>query len=202
MKKLPLFLILLICIASCNTNSKTKIVDGEKQKTSDTVFNAKIQGVFFDTPFGSSKAEVIKNFKNHGLRFINYTSTETLLHFSPQRGKYFSFGNMSWEMVDVEVSNDKFYFIRFMNTSEDKATTIQAYENLLATVSAKYEMMEETPEDTMIYRVAAGYTESIPHRVVIVSCFKYETISRKMLQGISLEYADGKFYEDEVSDEL
>lgn len=191
-----------VLIISCNTGSKTKISDGVKEKTQDTVFNEKIQGVFFDTPFGASKEDVIKNFEAHGLNYIKYTSTETLLHFGPRRGKYFSFGNMSWELLDVMMSNDKFFHIRFMSPSEDKATTINAYDNVLSIVSSKYEMMEEVPEDTMVYKIAAGYTKNHPRRVVVVSCFKYESVSRRMLQGFSLEYADERFYNNEVSDEL
>jgi hypothetical protein len=54
----------------------------------------------------------------------------------------------------------------------------------------------------MVYKIAAGYTKNHPRRVVVVSCFKYESVSRRMLQGFSLEYVDERFYNNEVSDEL
>ena len=64
MKKTILILsILLVSICSCVNSNK-----GSKSQYSstaeDTLYNDNIQGVFFDTPFGASKKEVINNFES------------------------------------------------------------------------------------------------------------------------------------------
>ncbi len=201
MKKYILLILVTLCMVSCNSNKKTTYVNGEKQETRDTIFNDKIQGVFFDTPFGASKEEVIKNFKAHDLVFNDVTSSNALLHFYNRHGRFYTFGNMQWEMLDVYMSNGKFYGINFMNYSEDKAAAIENYDNILKAVSAKYNMMEREPQDTTTYKLSSGYTKSFPRRVVTVACYRYESISKKILQGISLTYDDEES-ESEVSDEL
>lgn len=201
MKKLLVVFLAAICMVSCNSKSKTAVINGVKQATSDTAFNEKIQGVFFDTPFGARKDEVIKNFKAHNLFLNKQTSSDAVLHFFPIGSKFYTFGNMTWEMLDVYLSNGKFYAINFMNYSEDKASAIEEYDDILDAVSAKYDMMEREAEDTTIYRLSTGYTKPHPRRTVTVACYRYESISKTILQGVSLAYFDEQ-YNNEVSDEL
>lgn len=194
MKKLLSIVFVFAIIVSCN--NKTKVVGGVKEKTYDTAFNEKIQGMFFGVSFGDNKEEVISKLKAHDFAYDNYSSSDVLLHFRSKNEKYFSFGNMPWEMLDISTSSDKFYHIRFMNSSEDKATVISSYEHVLSTVSAKYKMMEETPKDSTVYRLSVGYTRGHPRRLVIVSCFRYESLSKHILQGYTLEYSDEESYSD------
>ena len=106
---------------------------------------------------------------------------------------------MAWEMLDVSLYNDKFCSIRFMNSSDDKVSVIKQYDSILSAISMKYKMTEETPSDTTLYKVSIGYSKI--KRIVSVSCFRYETVSKNIMQGVTLDYSDGNFY-NEVSDEL
>lgn len=189
-------LVLVVSICSCNKNGGNS---NDKEEKKDTLYNDNIQSTFFDAPFGSSKKDVIAKFEEHGFIVNKYTSTDALVHFQPSTGSRFTFGNMPWEMLDASFINDKFYHIRFMNASDDKASAIQIYENVLSNLSAKYKMTNEEPSDTTCYRVSVGYSKQ--KRIVFVACYRYETTSHTIMQGISLEYQDGSFA-NEVSDEL
>ncbi len=198
MKKLFVLLIVsCICICSCKkSNNSANSSNTVKQ---DTVYNENIQSVFFDTPFGASKEEVIKKFKLHDFIPYTQTSSDALIHFHPIQSQKYSFGNMTWDMLDVGFVNGKFNYIRFMNASKDKVSAIQNYENVLSSVSAKYEMMEQVPEDTTFYKMSIAYSKV--NRYVSVYCFRYETISKEIRIGTVLEYLDRSF-NNEVSDEL
>ena len=50
-----------VCLFSCKNG-----IIGKSSTKVDTVLNAKIQDTFFDTKFGASREEVIKNFAKHG----------------------------------------------------------------------------------------------------------------------------------------
>ena len=198
MKKLFVLLIVsCICICSCKkSNNSANSSNTVKQ---DTVYNENIQSVFFDTPFGASKEEVIKKFKLHDFIPYTQTSSDALIHFHPIQSQKYSFGNMTWDMLDVGFVNGKFNYIRFMNASKDKVSAIQNYENVLSSVSAKYEMMEQVPEDTTFYKMSIAYSKV--NRYVSVYCFRYETIAKEIRIGTVLEYLDRSF-NNEVSDEL
>ena len=198
MKKVFVLLIVsCICICSCKkSNNSANSSNTVKQ---DTVYNENIQSVFFDTPFGASKEEVIKKFKLHDFIPYTQTSSDALIHFHPIQSQKYSFGNMTWDMLDVGFVNGKFNYIRFMNASKDKVSAIQNYENVLSSVSAKYEMMEQVPEDTTFYKMSIAYSKV--NRYVSVYCFRYETISKEIRIGTVLEYLDRSF-NNEVSDEL
>lgn len=198
MKKLFVLLIVsCICICSCKkSNNSANSSNTVKQ---DTVYNENIQSVFFDTPFGASKEEVIKKFKLHDFIPDTQTSSDALIHFHPIQSQNYSFGNMTWDMLDVGFVNGKFNYIRFMNASKDKVSAIQNYENVLSSVSAKYEMMEQVPEDTTFYKMSIAYSKV--NRYVSVYCLRYETISKEIMIGTVLEYLDRSF-NNEVSDEL
>lgn len=197
---ISLFAVAAIMVA-CNSKHQTVTVNGEKKTTRDTIFNENIQTTFFGASFGDTKEEVVNAFAAHGLVEDKYSSSESLAHFFPKKGKYLSFGNLNWEMVDVGFSNDTFYYIRFMSPCENKVTAIQNYETVLTAVSAKYSMMEEEPEDTTVYKISAAYSKTHPRRTMYVSAFKYESISGNIFNGTILEYGDGD-YEDNVSAEL
>ena len=203
MKKLFILMIIAgcICICSCN-NSKNGSNNNSNSSSSaikDTVYNENIQSVFFDTPFGASKEDVIKNFKTHNFIPYTQTSSDALIHFHPIQSQKYSFGNMTWDMLDVGFVNGKFNYIRFMNASKDKVSAIQNYENVLSAVSAKYEMMEQAPNDTTFYKLSIAYSKV--NRFVFVYCFRYETVTNEIRIGTVLEYLD-KNFNNEVSEEL
>lgn len=192
-------MLLTICLPSCNKKESPKANDiGKVAK--DTLWNDNIQGEFFGTKFGASKAELIKNFRNHGLILNTYASTDALLHFSSSKGKFKTFGGMNWEIIDVNLNNNgKFVRISFMNASDDKASALQTYNDILSTVSHKYQFMDIETTDTTMYAAAVAFSKL--ERVAAISCFRYETINHQIKIGTILEYVDYSF-ENEVSDEL
>ena len=203
MNKIVISLIFVSCICLCsckNINKNANAISNSSNTTvQDTVYNENIQNVFFDTPFGASQEEVIKNFEKHGFLPIKLTSTDVLIHFNYIRGQNYSFGNMSWDMLDVGFNNGKFNSIYFINSSKDKATAFHNYESILSHVSAKYKMIEQIPQDTTIYKMSIGLSKG--NRFVFVFCSRYETIQEKIKIGTVLQYYD-RNYDNEVSDEL
>ncbi len=194
---IPLIVASCICICSCKNSNNS--ANSSNTADQDTVYNENIQSVFFDTPFGANKEEVIKKFKIHDFIPHTQTSSDAFIHFLPRSSQKYSFGNMTWDMLDVGFVNGKFTYIRFMNASKDKVSAIHNYENVLSSVSAKYEMMEQIPEDTTIYKMSIGYSKV--NRLISVYCFRYETISKEIRIGTVLQYYD-KNFDNEVSDEL
>lgn len=59
MKKLLSIVFVFAIIVSCN--NKTKVVGGVKEKTYDTAFNEKIQGMFFGFPLEIIKRKLLVN---------------------------------------------------------------------------------------------------------------------------------------------
>ena len=197
MKKLFTFFVLFGAMAfviGCHSGDGTGA-----SSSNDTLYNDSIQGVFFDTPFGASREILISNFLNHGLAVINDYSTNEEIHFYPINGNLFSFGNMTWEMVDVLFSNGKFCVIRFQNAGNDKAEALNDYDYVLSKVSAKYKMSESEIQDTTVYKASYGVSKN--NRVVSVRCYRYESFSKKIMQGVELRYRDDNIA-NKVSDEL
>ena len=206
MKKIIFQFVLLsltIVMVSCSSESKPKASSEKKEesKQPEIVYNDSIQKTFFGVSFGANRKEVIQKMREHHLYFDSYNSTETTLRFSSSQGRVFTFGGMSWEMLDIGLSNSRFYYIRFMNAHNDKAAALQSFDNLLSTVSTKYGMNEIPPKDSTEYKKSAGYSKRDPHHEVVVKAYRYESIGKKILNGVSLEYFDTD-YKSTVSDEL
>ena len=192
---------LTIMLCSCVNSSKGSSSNIEEQQKvkKDTLYNDSIQGVFFGTPFGASKEEVVKNLEGHGFVLNRYESSDVLLDFFPTQGSRFSFGNISWKMLDVLLSNNKFYYIRFINTNNDKASALSQFDEVFHAVSAKYYLNDYASGDTTIYKMSVGYTKM--QRGVFVICRRYESTAGNIIYGTMLEYLDNNYYK-EVSDEL
>ena len=88
-----------------------------------------------------------------------------------------------------------------MNAFKDKAAAINEYEGLLSTVSSKYEMMEEDPKDSTIYKISRGYSKKDARHYIVTSVFRYESVGRDIFNGVTLDYYD-EDYQSSVSDEL
>ena len=190
-----LFGFTLVTTTSCSSGKGNKVIS-EDEKPVD---NDSIQSVFFNTPFGSSKDDVIKNFTEHDLMCQKYVSTDEGLHFVSKSGRYFSFGGMNWEMCNVILCNNKFSGIRFYNASNDKAEALKSYEQLHSTVSGKYNLNDVEVSDTTIYAWSTGICEK-QNRIINVSCYRYETITKDIMIGVELSYYDKNYVS--VSDEL
>jgi hypothetical protein len=182
MKKLFLLLALSLFMVSC----------GEKIAYNDT-----IQDTFFGVKFGASKEKVIKAFEEQGLYLDKRYSSNEFLNFEPY-GKYFSFGGMNWEFVNVLLSNGKFSGIQFLCTPNSKETALEWYDGVLEEVSSKYNIAERPIEDENIYKKSGGCTKD--GKYFVVCCFKEESVAGMIRNYVVLEYGDEKF--QGVSNEL
>ena len=172
-----------ISFISCNSN---KTASNTEQL--DTVWNEKVQDSFFGLTLGDS-AEVdfiVANLQNKGFYFSNDCSSNTLLHFRSANSQYFSFGGLTWEMLDISIENNVLQKITFMNSSLDKAGAIGNYDGIKSAVDAKYSPTERILNDTTIYKKTSYFGRNGVS--VNVSCFRYETISKKIMIGTTLSY--------------
>ena len=170
-------------------------------KQTKEVFNDSIQGTFFGVSFGADKKELVNKFAERKLVPNPYISTEDFLSFQPIGGRRFSFGGLSWESLNVGMSNGKFFAISFYNTLKDKAEAIREGKLLIESISAKYKMIKEEPKDSFTYIIYRGKSIKESGRDVVVHVCRYEGADKKIYYGTFLQYLDRK-YEGTVSDEL
>lgn len=185
---------MIVYLASCNGKASS-----EQSTKIDTLWNDKVQNVFFDTPFGASKDEVIKNFAKHGFSVMKKISNDKTLHFAYNKSKYYSFGGMSWEMLNVSLTNGKFSYITFYNASRDKSDAISKYNSLVDEVSKKYKLTCVECEDSTVYGKVVVFSKS--GNKAEVSCDRSESVNKNIFFYVSLSYCDTNL-ENEVSDEL
>ncbi|MEE0936742.1 MAG: hypothetical protein UIG52_01810 [Bacteroidales bacterium] len=182
MKKLFLFLTLSLCMLSCGK---------------EIAYNDTIQDTFYGVKFGASREELINAFQKQGLYLNKSVSTNDFLQFVPY-GRYFSFGGMDWQFVNVGLSNGKFWNIGFYLTPENKETALERYEGVLEQVSSKYNVAERPIEDENLYKKSGGRTKD--GRYIVVGCYKDESFDGEMRYYVTLEYGNEKF--EGVSNEL
>lgn len=198
MKSIFLYLSIVVCLLanfSCGNHSKTE----NAQKEIDTIWNEKVQDTFFCATFGDSVPKVIDQLSENGFYLLEDVSSKSLLHFRARQGKYFTFGNMTWEMLDIGAENGIFNYIRFLNAGEDKASALSGYNSLKNTIAAKYGLTESTIQDTTVYAKSSIFGKNQTRAEV--ACYRYETISNTIRIGVELEYwSDKKF--TSVSDDL
>ena len=195
MKSIFLYLSIVVCLLanySCGNHSKTE----NAKKEVDTIWNEKVQDTFFGATFGDS---VIDQLSANGFYLVEDVSSESLLHFRARQGKYFTFGNMTWEMLDIGAENGIFNYIRFVNASEDKASALSAYNSLKNTIAAKYGLTESTIQDTTVYAKSSIFGKN--QTSASVSCYRYETTSNTIMIGVELGYWSNKTFTS-VSDDL
>lgn len=205
MKTSRLLLILLLLattmnLFSCKNSNSGKVSYSYKDSFQvDTLWNEKVQNVFFDTPFGASKQEVIKNFAKHGFTYNRTFSGEERLVFDYRGAKYYNFGGMSWELLDVYFNNGKFTAISFYTPYKDKAEAISGYENIADVLSKKYYLTTTEPDDSTVYGIQCALSKS--NIIAQVRCYRYESVGKEIFYSTELFYADENI-EYEVSDEL
>ncbi|WP_407405667.1 hypothetical protein [Sodaliphilus sp.] len=187
MKKILLLISLFlgITLISCN-NKGANSKNNKSEEELDTIWNDRVQETFFDVTFGDSINDVIAKLEKHGFYYKKSNSTDVLLHFSSKEKRFFSFGNMNWEMLDIFASNGRFDGIRFMNASDDKASALNNYNNIKIAIENKYSLTEVTLNDTTIYASSMVFGKN--QTVAEVSCYRYETISGNIKIGTDLTY--------------
>ena len=212
MKKLFTFFALfcsLMLAVGCGSGSGSKSESKPESKSNSTedYMNEKIQNVFFDTPFGASREELIRNFAKHGFDVNKKISTEDLVSFYPvdttsyyrTSKKFYSFGGRSWKYLTVFINNGKFSVIKFQTSYNDKAAALGDFESLLSDISKKYNVSEAEPRDTTVYKVHFGSDKQ--NREVEVYCERGESVGGDLYYYVILRYEDLNISK-EVSDEL
>lgn len=195
MKKVLLFNLTLLIVAfviGCNESKSDSNV-------SDKNMNDSIQNTFFGASFGDTKEEVSSCFEKHGLISTPFISNDNVLQFVSAESGFFSFGNMSWQLMNVGLKNNQFYQISFYTPVKEKQSAVSNYDDILSALSKKYIMSEEEPEDTTTYSKSVGFGKN--NCRVIVSCGRYESLGHEMWYAAFLSYIDDRIA-DEQSDEL
>lgn len=183
--------------SSCKWNVKNNSSSEDSTKV-DTLWNAKVQDTFFDTKFGASREEVIKNFAKHGFTLDKEVSREDFLAFDYSKNVY-NFGGMIWESLSVGIVNGKFQCIEFYTPTKDKATAFSNYNSIVDAISEKYQLTSVEPKDSTVYAKKCAFSKS-PYEAG-VGIYRYESISKEIYYAAILGYKDNSITE-EVSDEL
>lgn len=183
--KVFILICLLVGIAfnSCNCNKTTS-----SKEQLDTVWNEKVQDTFYGLVLGNTipLAVIVKTLENQGFYYQRQYSSEENLCFRAQQSRYFTFGGLTWEMLNIERHGDVLNSVCFMNSSIDKASSLGIYNNIKAAVEAKYSPSTIITTDTTVY--ARTYYLGRNRVCATLSCFRYETIGRKIMIGTSLVY--------------
>lgn len=166
---------------------------GNKQTTSgkdklDTVWNERVQDTFYGLVLGkeASVDKIVTTLESHGFYWTKQYSTDELLHFRSRQSQYFSFGGLSWQMLDVERTNNILSAVRFMNSGLDKAAALSTYKNIKIAMEAKYSPSAIATTDTTIY--AETYYLGRNKVYSTLSCFRYEAVEKKIMIGTRLVY--------------
>lgn len=171
-----------IVFNSCNSNKTTS-----NKEELDTVWNEKVQDSFYGLRLGTTASieQISKVLEKQGFYFVREYSSDELLHFRLQQSKYFSFGGLSWEILDIRRTNNILTSICFMNTHLDKAESLEHYNNVKNAVETKYRPTVIIPKDTATYAQTIYFGKNAG---ATISCFRYETVSKKIMIGTTLSY--------------
>ena len=162
------------------------------QEEKESKFSQKIQDTFFGVKFGTSSSDVIVAFENEELYFVEDFSSKDRLVFTSSKNPDvgLTFGRMTWHYVEVYLSNDTFYRIKFSYSPEHKETALKQFESMLSKLSSKYKMHEMPIEDKNTYKDYAAIDKE--DKIVGISYSKNEGISGKFNYYVELEYVDIK----------
>lgn len=170
-------------LCSCNGNKTTS-----DKKELDTVWNEKVQNSFYGLKLGTpvSVDQIVNTIENQGFYFNKEYSTDEVLHFRARQSRYFTFGGLSWEMLDIYRKGDVLQVICFINSSLDKAESIQNYNNIKNAIENKYLPTSVQPRDTTTYAQTRYFGKN--EIGATVSCYRYETVSKNIMIGTTLSY--------------
>lgn len=173
-----------IIFNSCNSNKTTS-----NKEELDTVWNEKVQNSFYDLKLGTptSVEQIVNSLEKHGFYFIKGYSTDESLHFRFHESQYFTFGGLTWEMLDIYREGDVLQAVYFRNSSLDKAESIQNYNYIKDAIENKYLPTSVQPKDTTIYEKTLYFGRNNVRAAV--SCYRYETVTKKIMIGTELSYS-------------
>lgn len=161
-------------VASC----KDKQTSSNRGKL-DTVWNEKVQDTFYGLRLGDSLDvnTIVSVLNSHGFWFNKKYSTENRLEFSSRQSQYFTFGGLGFEMLSISMNDGIFTSVRFMNSSKDKASSLDVYSGIKNTMDSKYSPTSVTLNDSTVYAVTRYYGKN--KVCAVVSCFRYESVEKK-----------------------
>lgn len=191
-----IYLLIGIFINSCNSNKTTS-----NKEELDTVWNEKVQDSFYGLKLGTptSVEQIVNSLENHRFYFVKEYSTDEILHFRTLQSQYFTFGGLSWEMLDIYRKGDVLQAVSFRNCSLDKAESIQNYNNIKNAIENKYLPTSVQPKDTTTYAQTRYFGKN--NIGITVSCYRYETVKKKIMIGTGLTYCTMKHI-NQSNDEL
>lgn len=177
-------LLIEISFISCNSNKTAS-----NTEELDTVWNEKVQNSFYDLKLGTptSVEQIVNSLEKHGFYFIKEYSTDESLHFRFHESQYFTFGGLTWEMLDIYREGDVLQAVYFRNSSLDKAESIQNYNYIKDAIENKYLPTSVQPKDTTIYEKTLYFGRNNVRAAV--SCYRYETVTKKIMIGTELSYS-------------
>ena len=177
-------LLIEISFISCNSNKTAS-----NTEELDTVWNEKVQNSFYDLKLGTptSVEQIVNSLEKHGFYFIKEYSTDESLHFRFHESQYFTFGGLTWEMLDIYREGDVLQAVYFRNSSLDKAESIQNYNYIKDAIENKYLPTSVQPKDTTIYEKTLYFGRNNVRAAV--SCYIYETVTKKIMIGTELSYS-------------
>ena len=172
-----------IVFNSCNSNKTTS-----NKEELDTVWNEKVQNSFYDLKLGTptSVEQIVNSLEKHGFYFIKEYSTDESLHFRFLESQYFTFGGLTWEMLDIYREGDVLQTVYFRNSSLDKAESIQNYNYIKDAIENKYLPTSVQPKDTTTYEKTLYFGRN--NVGATISCFRYETVSKEIMISTTLSY--------------
>ena len=172
-----------IVFNSCNSNKTTS-----NKEELDTVWNEKVQNSFYDLKLGTptSVEQIVNSLEKQGFYFVKEYSTDELLHFGFRQSQYFTFGGLSWEILDIYRKGDVLQAVAFKNCSLDKAESIQDYNNIKNAIENKYLPTSVQPKDTTTYEKTLYFGRN--NVGATISCYRYETVSKKIMISTTLSY--------------
>lgn len=177
-------LLIEISFISCNSNKTAS-----NTEELDTVWNEKVQNSFYDLKLGTptSVEQIVNSLEKHGFYFIKEYSTDESLHFRFHESQYFTFGGLTWEMLDIYREGDVLQAVYFRNSSLDKAESIQNYNYIKDAIENKYLPTSVQPKDATIYEKTLYFGRNNVRAAV--SCYRYETVTKKIMIGTELSYS-------------
>ena len=185
-------LFIAACFCACNSASNEKT---ESTTEVEIAYNESIQNQFFGFSFGATPQEVNEKLNSAGLLTSDkLVQTGRLTFKASSQYDDFSFGGYSWKFCHPNFSNNILYKVEFMNPYKTKEGAASSYRSLVSSLSNKYQMQSVPQTDTTLYGVFVGLTKE--GQYVDVSYYRYESVGHEMWYGVTLEYGDNRYYQD------
>lgn len=175
---------------SCKNGVKMNVSfsnDSTATSSTDTLWNDQVQNKFFDTEFGATRDEVIKNFANYGFIVFDDLSDDETLVFGHKSDTY-TFGGMQWVNLNASIKDGKFYSISFYTPRRDKDQAMNDFNDIVANLSKKYQLTNVVSEDTTMYALKRAYSKT-PY-IAGVGCYSYFDSDSVKFYTTSLDYTD------------